>query len=165
MATIFTGLILWTQAFITQWGLFGTFLVAVLESFIFPVPTAVIIAPSTALGLDPFATTAVATFGSVIGAFVGYALGHYLGHPVAKRLFKKKHLDRFERWFGRYGAWVVLIAAFTPLPFKVITWCSGIFGLDIKKFAAASVIGRFCQFAIAAYVGNLVGPFFLGMML
>jgi membrane protein YqaA with SNARE-associated domain len=153
--------LLWVQAFVLEYGLAGTFTIAVLESFIFPVPTAVIIAPTTGFGLDPLVVTVVATIGSVIGAMVGYLLGFYLGHPVAEKLFRK-HIPKVEKWFGRYGAWAIFIAAFTPIPFKVFTWCGGIFRMDLKKFFIASVAGRFLQFAIAAYAGSILGPWVLG---
>ena len=154
---------LWVEAFILQYGLSGTFIVALLESFIFPVPTAAVIAPATSFGLDPFLVTIVATIGSVLGALVGYFLGLYLGHPVAEKLFKK-HIPKVEKWFDKYGAWAILIAAFTPIPFKVFTWCGGIFRMDLKKFIIASIIGRFFQFALFAYAGSLLGPTVLTLM-
>ena len=151
------GIILWTQAFVDAYGLGGAFVIAVFESFIFPVPTATFIAPFTALGMDPLAITLVATAGSMVGAVIGYALGMKLGKPAAERLFKK-HIPRVEKWYDRWGVWAVLIAAFSPIPFKVFTWTSGMFGLDFKRFLIASAIGRLAQFAIAAYVGAWVGP-------
>jgi membrane protein YqaA with SNARE-associated domain len=157
---VLEGMLIAVEEFVTAYGLSGAFVIAVLESFIFPIPTAVIIAPATTFGVDPFFITIVATIGSVLGAVVGYGLGKYLGRPVAERLFKKK-LQGVEKWFDKYGAWAVLIAAFTPIPFKVFTWASGIFELDMKKFLVASLIGRFVQFAIAAYVGSLFGPILL----
>jgi len=149
--------ILWVQAFVQAYGLAGAFVIAVLESFIFPVPTATFIAPFTAMGIDPVTIILVATAGSLIGAVIGYALGLKLGRPVAERLFRK-HIPRVEKWYDRWGAWAVLIAAFSPIPFKVFTWTSGIFGLDFRKFLLASLVGRVLQFTIAAYVGYLVGP-------
>ena len=152
-------LVLWAQAFVNDYGLIGTFIISMLESFIFPVPTAVFIAPAAALGIDPFVITVVATVSSVIGAVIGYGLGYVFGRKAADKLFKK-HMPRVEKWFDKYGLWTVLIAAFTPIPFKVITWASGIFKLNFKKFLIASIIGRFIQFAIAAYVGSLFGGWF-----
>src|SRR3989338_7171319 len=115
MVNPLAALALWVEGFVTAYGLWGSFTVAVLESFIFPVPTAAIIAPSTAFGIDPLLITVVATVGSVIGAVIGYALGFYLGHPVAQRLFGDK-LKGVEKWFDKYGVWAVFIAAFTPIP-------------------------------------------------
>lgn len=149
--------ILWVQGFVQAYGLAGAFVIAVLESFIFPVPTATFIAPFAAMGVDPVLLIVVTTAGSVIGAVVGYVLGLKLGRPAAERLFKK-HIPRVEKWYDRWGAWAVLIAAFSPIPFKVFTWTSGIFELDFRKFLLASVVGRLLQFSIAAYVGYFVGP-------
>jgi undecaprenyl-diphosphatase len=154
---MFESVILFSEWFANTYGLLGVFIISLLESFIFPVPTSVIIAPVTAFGIDPFFITVVATTGSIIGAVIGYFLGVRLGRPVAERLFKK-HVPRVERWFDRWGAWAVLIAAFSPVPFKVFTWCAGIFKLDMKRFLIASIIGRTAQFAIAAYVGAWFGP-------
>lgn len=149
--------VMWVQAFVQAYGLPGAFVIAVLESFIFPVPTATFIAPFTALGVDPVTIIIVATVGSVLGAVIGYALGLKLGRPAAERLFKK-HIPKVEKWYDKYGVWAVFIAAFSPIPFKVFTWTSGIFELDFKKFLIASIVGRVLQFTIAAYVGYFVGP-------
>ncbi len=154
---MFGEMILWVQAFVEAYGLGGAFVIAVFESFIFPVPTATFIAPFTALGVDPFIITVVATAGSLIGAVADYLLGARLGRPAAERLFKK-HIPRVEGWYDRWGVWAVLIAAFSPIPFKVFTWTSGIFELDFRKFMLAAAIGRIAQFAIAAYVGAYLGP-------
>lgn len=150
------------QSFTMQYGLFGAFVVSIFESFIFPIPTVFIIAPTTALGVDPLVMTLVATAGSVIGALVGYFLGYYLGHPVAERLFSK-HMKGVEKWFDKYGAGAVFIAAFTPIPFKAFTWFGGIVRMDLKPFVLASIAGRILQFAIAAYFGSAFGWFFLGL--
>ncbi len=149
--------VLWVQAFVGAYGLGGAFVIAVFESFIFPVPTATFIAPFTALGVDPLLITLVATAGSLMGAVIGYLLGIKLGRPMAERLFRK-HIPRVEKWYDRWGAWAVLIAAFSPIPFKVFTWTSGIFELDFRKFMLAAAIGRLAQFAVAAYVGAWLGP-------
>jgi len=155
---IFTGLIIVAESFVESWGLLGAFLVAVTESFIFPIPTATIVSSMTTFGMDPLLVTVIATIGSVIGGIIGFFLGKRLGHPVAVRLFKEKRVNKVEKWFQKWGAWAVFLAAFTPIPFKVFTWCAGIFDMSFKKFLIASIAGRFIQFTIAAYVGSLFGP-------
>ncbi|MBU0952938.1 MAG: DedA family protein [Nanoarchaeota archaeon] len=161
---LFTVFLASIEAFVQTYGLGGTFIISLFESFIFPVPTAVIIAPTTAFGQDPLLTVLVATVGSVIGAVVGYVLGMKLGHPIAHRLFKKKHLDRVEQWFERWGVWTVLLAAFSPIPFKVVTVASGIFRLSFRGFILAAIVGRFFQFLVAAYVGDIFGAAVIGWL-
>lgn len=162
MSTFLTPLIMATQAFVESYGLAGTFLISILESFIFPVPTAFFVTPTTALGVDPFWTAVAAIAGSLIGAVIGYVLGFHLGKPVFIRLFKEKRLKKVEKWYGKWGEWIVLFAAAGPLPFKIVTWCSGILKLKFKKYMVFCAIGRTFQFFVAAYVGNLLGPWFLG---
>jgi len=165
MATILTPLILATQAFVEAYGLAGTFIISVFESFIFPVPTAFFVAPATALGADPFWVAVAAITGSLIGAVIGYALGYWLGKPVFIKLFREKNLQKVDRWYQKWGEWIVLIAAAGPIPFKIVTWCSGMFELNFKKYMVFCAIGRTFQFFVAAYVGNLVGPWVLGTFL
>jgi len=147
----------WVLVFIESFGLMGAFVISLLESFILPIPTALIIAPLAAMGFDPLLITVVCTVGSVIGAAIGYYLGMKLGRPAADKLISKQ-MPRVEKMYEKYGAWAVLISAFSPIPFKVFTWMSGILGLDFKKFIIASAIGRFAQFAVAAYLGSIFAP-------
>ena len=155
---IFTGLLAATEGFVDSFGLLGAFLIAVSESFIFPIPPATFIAPMAAFGINPLTIALLATFGSVLGAVIGYFLGKRLGHPVATRLFKEHRVAKVESWFKRWGAWAIFLAAFTPIPFKVFTWCGGIFKMKMKPFLAAAIAGRLLQFLIAAYIGSLFGP-------
>ena len=155
---LFTGLIIAVEGFVEAWGVMGVFLIAITESFIFPVPTAPFVSGMTTFGIDPLLMTIISTVGSVIGAVIGYFLGKKLGHPIAVRLFKEKRVNKVEAWFKKWGAWAVFLAAFTPIPFKVFTWCGGIFEMKFKKFLIAAILGRLIQFAIAAYVGSLFGP-------
>ncbi len=51
-------------------------------------------------------------------------------------------VEKTEGFFNRYGVWAILIAAFTPIPYKVFAILSGVLQLDMKKFLIASLIGR-----------------------
>jgi undecaprenyl-diphosphatase len=55
-------------------------------------------------------------------------------------------IERADNYFKEYGVWAVLIAAFSPIPYKVFTIASGIFRLSLKGFIIASIIGRGARF-------------------
>ena len=55
--------------------------------------------------------------------------------------------------FRKYGAWAVLIAAFTPIPYKVFAISAGILDMNRRTFILASVIGRGARFFI---LGGLI---------
>ena len=48
--------------------------------------------------------------------------------------------------FTEYGLWVVLVAGFSPIPFKVVTIAAGAFGLPFVGFAAATLVSRGARF-------------------
>lgn len=98
----------------------------------------------------------LATGASVAGAFVGHWLGGRLGRPIAERLFPEKYIVRGEELFERYGVWAILIAAFTPVPYKVFAILAGVLGFDRKLFLIASLIGRGARFLL---IGALILAF------
>ncbi|NQT88756.1 VTT domain-containing protein, partial [bacterium] len=59
-------------------------------------------------------------------------------------------------WYERHGVWIVFLAAFTPIPYKVFTILSGLAALNLAAFALASVVGRSARFFL---VGGLIYAF------
>ena len=68
----------------------------------------------------------------------------------------EKYIARAELMFVRYGVWAVLVAAFTPVPYKVFAILAGILGFDRKLFLIVSLIGRGARFLI---IGALIMAF------
>ena len=84
----------------------------------------------------------ICTIFSVLGAVFGYGLGKWFGTPLLSKMISESLIDKAEDFFNRYGVWAILIAAFTPIPYKVFAILSGILQLNMKKFLIASLIGR-----------------------
>lgn len=59
--------------------------------------------------------------------------------------------------FDKYGIWAVLVAAVTPIPYKVFTILAGVLKLDMKRFLIASIIGRGMRFLSLGIVIFLFG--------
>jgi membrane protein DedA with SNARE-associated domain len=62
--------------------------------------------------------------------------------------------------FERYGVWATLIAAFTPIPYKVFAIAAGAMNMDRKGFVIASAIGRGARFitlsALVMFFGDSI---------
>ena len=93
------------------------------------------------------------TAASVAGAVAGYWLGRRFGRPVLRRFASADSAQRVEGMFERYGAWAVILAAITPLPYKVFAISAGVLDMDLRRFILASLIGRGVRFfALAALI-------------
>jgi|TARA_R110002072_G_scaffold14810_11_gene60631 membrane protein YqaA with SNARE-associated domain len=131
------------------------FLLAFIESSIFPIPPDVLLIPLViAAPTRAWRLALLATIGSVLGGLAGYGIGALfydsLGQPI---LAFYGYQDRFEQFAGAYnqwGAWIVAGAGLTPFPYKVITIASGVTRLDLVTFMIASVLSRGLRFFIVA---------------
>ena len=138
----------WTEGLAdSDWAVALLSLIAVSESVVFPIPPDPLL---IAIGLaDPGSAIWLAllvTLGSVIGAVMGHWIGRKIGRPLLHRLVSENKTVRVEALFNKYGAWAILVAAFTPIPFKVFTILAGVMNLEMRPFIIASIIGRGARF-------------------
>jgi membrane protein YqaA with SNARE-associated domain len=104
---------------------------------------------------------AITVGASVIGAIFGYFIGAVLFDSIGQWITNTLHLEhQFEtvrQYYQDYSFFVIITAAFTPLPFKVFTISAGLFSVNFWGFVLASIVGRTLRFGI---VGGLA--YFLG---
>jgi len=122
-----------------------------IEASVFPIPPDILLlAMALARPQKALRFAAIATAGSVIGAMIGYGIGMFLFAAIAQPLLEFYHaLDRFaevQQLFAEYGVAIVLIAGFSPIPFKIITIAAGAFGLSFPLFIAAALLSRGARF-------------------
>jgi len=131
-----------------QWALF---FIAVIEASVFPIPPDVLLI-ALALGRPALSLrfAAVATAGSVAGAALGFCLGMFLFTGVAEPLLRfygaMEQFSHVQALFLEYGIGVVLVAGFSPIPFKVITIAAGTFHMPFAAFLAACLAARAARF-------------------
>lgn len=139
------------------------FLIALIESSVFPIPPDILLI-ALALGRpeNSFRYAAVSTAGSTIGAALGYLIGMMLFVAVAMPVIEFYGVvEQFElarSWFTEYGVAVILLAGFSPIPFKVFTIAAGAFGLPFFWFMLASLISRGARFYLEAALLHWGGP-------
>ena len=130
-----------------DWAIGLLILLSFSESVVFPIPPDPLLiaigiaSPESAIWIAAFVTLA-----SVCGAYVGHWLGRKVGRPLLGRLISESKIERAEALFSRYGAWAIIVAAFTPVPYKVFTILAGILDLRMRNFLIASLIGRGARF-------------------
>ena len=132
------------------------------ESSFFPVPPDVLLAPMCAVRPKrALYLAAMTTLFSVAGGIAGYALGYFAFELIAPWLeggaFAKHH-EQATAWFEKWGAAVVFIAGFSPIPYKVFTISAGVLEQNLAVFIAASLMGRGARFFLVALILKWVGP-------
>ena len=125
------------------------------ESIFFPIPVDVMLAPMclSRPGKAWFYAT-ITSIASVIGGLVGYLLGYFAFEGLVEPLinaagYTERYLQVVE-WFKEYGFWVVFLAGFSPIPYKVFTVSAGVLHMAILPFILASTIGRSARFFLVA---------------
>lgn len=147
----------------TPYGLPALFVLAFLESSVFPIPPDVLlIALALSAPTRAFRFAAWCTVGSVLGGLFGYVIGYALWATfepfLINRVFSRENFDAVTAQYHEHGGLAVFIAAFTPIPYKVFTVAAGVAKLDLFAFAGASVVGRGARFFLVAYIIRLAGP-------
>ena len=149
----------WAQTPQAPWALFG---IAFMESSFFPIPPDVLlIAMCVAKPKNWLRTAFICTCGSVCGALLGYSIGWGLYESIGKLIVQTYHLQSMMDLIGQkyaHNAFLtVFTAAFTPIPFKVITIAAGLFKINLGILIIASTIGRAGRFFMVAGILRLFG--------
>lgn len=123
------------------------------ESTFFPVPADALLAPMVlARPAAWLRLAALLTAASVAGGVAGYLLGAWAFEQAAPWLLDDAgaELARAQELFKEWGAWIVLAAAFTPVPYKAFTLSAGFLAAPFAPFVLASVVGRGARFLLVA---------------
>jgi membrane protein YqaA with SNARE-associated domain len=94
--------------------------------------------------------TAASVAGGVAGWGIGYAFYEEIGRPVLEFYGKAETFAEISARFREFGAEAVVVAAVTPIPYKVVTIASGAVKLSLPVLIGASIIGRSIQFFMVA---------------
>lgn len=138
-------------------------LLSFVESFILPFPPPDVMLAPMAIARPSMAMrfATLTLFFSVFGGLVGYLIGAFLFDLAEPLIIEWGYQSRFEtviNWFGQWGFWAVLVAGFSPVPYKIFTIAAGVLNLAIIPFLLASIIGRGLRFFLLAWCLARFGP-------
>ncbi|WP_130537402.1 YqaA family protein [Thiomicrorhabdus indica] len=137
------------------------------ESSFFPIPPDIMLMPMSLARPDRAIYFAwIATVFSVLGGLLGYGIGYYAMDFIFPWLVEMGYgakLTSAQNFFDEYGVWVVFIAGFSPIPYKVFTITAGASAMALLPFIIASFFGRGARFLLVAllmkYGGSKLEPF------
>ncbi len=137
-------------------------LISFLESSILPIPLQDLLLASMVLKKrsKAFYFATICTVASVIGAIVGYYIGVYAINLIMPMLNKFNYIPELytaEKYFNTYGVWIILIAGFSPIPYKLFTITAGMMAMPIIPFVVFSLIARGARYFLISYLVRKLG--------
>lgn len=152
----------WAQ---TDNAVTALFLLAFAESSFFPIPPDILLIVMSLNTPDHALFYAlVCTLGSALGGGFGYGIGRAGGRPLLKRFVSGEKIRMVHNYFGKYEAWAIGIAGFTPIPYKIFTISAGVFYIDFVKFLLVSFFSRGARFFLVAGLIALFGDYITGFI-
>lgn len=131
------------------------------ESSFFPVPPDVMLAPMcVAQPRKGWRFALNCTLSSVAGGALGYLIGRLAFDWLQPWLMASVYAGAFERAvqaFETWGFWYILLAGFTPIPYKIFTISAGVVGMPLIPFLAGSLVGRGGRFFLVAALVRVLG--------
>lgn len=162
---------------VRELGWLGVLLGVLLETFIAPVPSAlvptgagVLLVPSDAPVLEAVATcfftvALTGASGATVGAFFGYGLGYLGGRSLIEKCGRfigvpRQRIEKAERKLmerGMSGFVLFLSRAIPIFPLSPISIGAGIVRLDVKKFAVWTFLGSVPRYFVLGFAGWIAG--------
>lgn len=151
---------------VTFAGYWSVFLLMALESAGIPIPSEAIMPFSgflVAKGQFVFwPAVFFGAFGNLFGSWLAYWIGLKGGRPLiekyGKYIFLSEHdLNIADRWFSRYGEWIVFFGRLLPVIRTYISFPAGISKMNFRKFSIYTFIGVFIWSFLFAWLGVKLG--------
>jgi membrane protein YqaA with SNARE-associated domain len=157
--SLYNKCMLWARHRNAVWYLTG---LSFSESSFFPIPPDVMLAPMCmAQPARAWRYAALTTLASVLGGLFGYLIGYFAFDMIQPWLQESHYWDKYllaRSWFEDWGFWAILVAGFSPIPYKVFTIAAGTLAMGLPVFVAGSVLGRGGRFFLVAGLMAWGGP-------
>jgi membrane protein YqaA with SNARE-associated domain len=144
-------------------------IVSFIESSFFPVPPDIMIVPMVVAKKERYLKIfLIATLSSALGALLGYFIGLLFFNELGVKVFEfyghnntNFLKEKFQTSGGSFS-WLLILftAAFTPLPFKLVTIFSGFIQFNLVLFFFTCLLARGLRFFIIAYLSFRFGKTF-----
>ena len=153
---------------------YGTiFLLMLLESTVFPVPSELVVTPAAyhAAGgnLNMWLVILFATLGADCGATINYLAGWYLGRPIIYKfansrwghacLLNQEKVEKSERYFDRHGLVATITGRLLPGIRHLISIPAGLAKMSYWKFLLYTTVGAGVWHSILSLLGHYMHAF------
>ncbi len=133
--------------------------------FIFPgdalLGTAGLLCGSKDLDVNIFLLVFTVALAAFVGNITGFLTGKFLGQRLFQKkdtwFFKKKHLEKTNQYYEKYGALALIGGRFLPVVRTFVPILAGAIDMNFWKFNILNVTGALLWSAMLIPLGYLVG--------
>ncbi len=146
-----------------SFGLFGVFLVSIVDSSFVPLPlpgiTDIMIIVLAAQHQSWILLILLATAGSALGGFFSYQVGHTGGMAFLEKHVPARIFRQVCEWMENHAILSVALPALLPppMPLSPFVLAAGALHMSRKKFLTTFTISRAVRHSIAAWLGIYYG--------
>lgn len=101
---------------------------------------------------------------AIVGDSIGYAFGMWVGPKLFYKedslFFSKKHINRAEAFYEKYGPRAIILARFIPIVRTFVPIVAGIGKMNYKLFLTYNIIGGLLWGVGVTLLGYFVGGIF-----
>ena len=128
-----------------------------LESIIFPFPPDIFLIPIVLVKKNRWLFIGIiCTLFSVLGGLIGYMIGYFFWDLVGNHIINiygaENEVNQLKEYFSKYGLFIILLAGFTPIPYKIFTIGSGLLSFNFFIFILCSIFARGLRFISLSYL-------------
>lgn len=132
------------------------------ESFVLPYPPPdVLLAPIVLKNPKRgYHSAFICTFFSVLGGVVGFVLGMVAIDwltPFLQTMNYLETLNVVQGCFAQYGVLIIMVAGFSPIPYKIFTIGAGVASMAFLPFVLISFLARGARFFLVALLVKKFG--------
>ena len=136
--------------------------ISFLESSILPLPFQDLLLASMSLKnrAKAYYFALICTIASVLGGLAGYYIGVFAMDQIGPLLINlgyESGLEKAQIYFNRYGIMIILIAGFSPIPYKLFTISAGMMSMSIIPFLVFSLIARGARYFLVSFLVRKLG--------
>jgi membrane protein YqaA with SNARE-associated domain len=156
----------------TKWGAWSLFICAFTDASFLPMPTPLFFLTLTLLNIkNAYKYALFATLGTLFGALAGYSIGQFAwlklnGDFTGLAQFMFDYIPGFSEGvynniqiqYAKWDFWILFIASFILVPYKLFSISSGVFDINIFIFCFATLISQGIKFTLLALLIIKIGP-------
>ncbi len=107
-------------------------------------------------GYAPAVIFSLAVGTAIVALTIDYAMGLLVPRHWLERFVVQKHRDRYHDYLVRYGSWIILFFAATPLSSPILTLVAGIARFPFRRLLLYTLLGLSFKYAVLVLFGSVL---------